>query len=278
MQHTTHHFHSADGTRLFYQAWQPANTPARACIALVHGWSDHSGRYMNLVNHVVPQGYAVYALDLRGHGNSEGGRGHVQQWADYRNDVHGFLAKVSTAHPTLPRFLMGHSMGGLVVLEYAIHHPNAGLAGLIASAPLLSEPNISPVLVALADILSNIVPALSISPGADANTISRDPAVVQAYLADPLVHGRATPRAATEGKKARAFVQQNADAIRVPFLLFYGDADALVPPQTSREVFGKISSPDKTRHEYVGGYHEMLNDTDKAQVLADVSAWLHQHS
>lgn len=264
---------SLDTTKLHVQVWLPEGTP-RAQIALVHGWSDHSGRYQNLVNKVVPEGIAVHAIDLRGHGMSGGQRGHVHQWADYRNDVWALLDSMDLSVPT---FLMGHSMGGLIVLDYMIHHPDTALRGLITSSPLLSPPNVSPVLVKLGQILSRIAPTFSLNPGASADTISRDKAVVEAYVNDPLVHSRATPRMSTEMEATRLFVHANLDAIKMPYLLVYGSADGLVPPDMSREAFEHVASSDKTRHEYEGAYHEVMNDINKDDVLRDIVEWLNAH-
>jgi len=168
-------------------------------------------------------------------------------------------------------------MGGLIVMEYAIHYPNRKLNGLIASAPLLSEPNVSPVMRELARVLSRVAPRLSLDPGTDPTTVSRDPEVIARYEADPLGHKRATPRFATEMRQAQAFVLANLEAIRYPFLLFYGSADKLVPPHVSRETFAQVGAEDKTRYEYADNRHEPINDLDKERVLNDIAAWLTGH-
>jgi alpha-beta hydrolase superfamily lysophospholipase len=277
MQHITEYLHSFDGTRLFMQSWMPDDAP-RAVVAVVPGWSDHSGRYGNLVEALVPQKIGVYGLDLRGHGQSDGQRGHVNQWDEYLHDVHTYLNKLEQDYPDTPLFLMGHSMGGLVVMSYAIHHPDRKLYGIVVSSPLLAEPNVSPVIGALtrglSGVLSRVAPRLSLDPGTDPNAVSRDPEVVARYEADPLGHNRATPRFAVEMRKTQQFILANLDAICYPLLLFYGSDDALVPPHVSREIFALVGAADKTRHEYADNRHEPINDLDKERVLSDIAAWL----
>jgi alpha-beta hydrolase superfamily lysophospholipase len=264
-EHRSEYLHSEDGTRLHVQSWLPAGG-VRAGVAIVHGWSDHGGRYGNVVEHLLPHGYAVYALDLRGHGLSDGQRGHIGAWDEYRQDVHTLVTRLEREQSGAPLFLMGHSMGGLTVMEYAIHHPTRRLNGLVASSPLLAEPNVPGVLKLAGRVLSRVAPSFSLNPGADAATISRDPAVVAAYERDPLVHARATPRFSTEMSAAQEFV-----------LLLYGSDDQLVPPHVSRAMFAQVGAADKTRHEYDGGYHELFNDFVKAQMLEDLLTWLDAH-
>lgn len=264
---------SLDGVSLYVQQWQP-DTPPRGVIAVIHGWSDHGGRYGNLVDALLPQGYAVHALDLRGHGHAAGQRGHIFHWREYRGDVMAFLNTVQAEHPDSPLFLFGHSLGGLIVMDYVIHHPDAPLSGIILSAPLLAEPNVPRGLVLLGKLLSRVWPTFSLSPGADPKTLSRDEGVVQRYIDDPLVHSLATPRFSTEMARTQASVLANLDAIQMPLLLIYGAADALVPPDVTRKMFNNLGATDKTQHEYPGGYHELLNDLDREVVTADILAWL----
>lgn len=267
------YFTSGDGTRLAYRHWPPPGTP-RAVLGVVHGWSDHAGRYGPLAEALTPHGVAVYALDLRGNGAAEGQRGHIETWADYRADVRAFLAELAERHPAIPRFLLGHSMGGLTVLDYALHFPDADLRGLLVSSPLLAPPNVPPIMTTIGRLLARVAPRLSLNPGADATTLSRDPAQVQAYLDDPLVHQRATARFATVLEATRQHLLANLDGIRHPLLLYYGSADGLVPPAVTRDAFTQIGTTDKTRHEVPGGYHELINDDGKEALFAVIQNWL----
>jgi alpha-beta hydrolase superfamily lysophospholipase len=275
MKHTEGKFTGAGGLELFYQAWQP-DTPPRAVIPAVHGLGEHSGRYLNVVNRLAPHGYSLYGFDLRGHGRSAGQRGYINAWEEYREDVRAFLHLVSAQAPGYPLFLLGHSLGGLIALEYVLHFPER-LKGMIASSPALAPPNLPPILLILSRILSRIWPTFSINTRLDASTISRDPAVVKAYVDDPLVHGLGTPRLATEAAAATEWTQAHAADLRLPLLLLYGSADKLVPPEGSCVFFEKVTFADRKRIEYPGGYHESFNDIHREQVLDDVKQWLAQH-
>lgn len=275
MKHTEGKFAGAGGLELFYQAWQP-DTPPRAVIAIVHGLGEHSGRYLNMVNRLAPHGYSLYGFDLRGHGRSPGQRGYINSWEEYREDVRAFLRFVNKQEPDRPLFLLGHSLGGLIALEYVLHFPE-GLKGMIASSPALAPANLPPILFTLSRILSRIWPTFSINTGLDASTISRDPVVVKAYVDDPLVHGLGTPRLATEAAAAMEWTQAHAADLRLPLLLLYGSADKLVPPEGSRVFFEKVTFADRKRIEYPGGYHESFNDVHREQVLEEVEQWLAQH-
>jgi alpha-beta hydrolase superfamily lysophospholipase len=234
---------------------------------------------LNVVNHLVPRGYVVYGFDLRGHGRSPGPRGYISSWADYRTDVKAFLGMIreqDTLSAGRPLFLMGHSMGGLIVLQYALHHPD-GLRGVIASGPILGQVGVSPLLLTLSRILSRIWPRLALSTGLDASAISRDPAVVKAYGEDPLVHSVGTPRLGTELEAAMERTMQRAADWQLPLLILHGGADRLAPAELSRLFFETVNVADKTRIEYEGGYHEPHNDTIHQRVVADLEGWLADH-
>lgn len=275
MNHTEGMFQGVGGLQLYYQSWQPDETPV-AVVAIVHGIGDHGGRYMNLVMPLLGDGYAVYALDQRGHGRSPGKRGYINNWAEFRGDVGAFLHLIGRQQPEAPLILFGHSMGGLVALDYGLHHPD-GLSGLIASAPALGTSGVPPVLLVLARLLSRIWPTLSLNPGLDINGISRDPEVVRASQADPLVHRKGTPRLATEVTRIIDLVHANAADFRLPLLVYHGSADRLTPPAASRAFFDQVPISDKKYITYEGGYHESHNDLHHAQTAADVAAWLNEH-
>ncbi len=275
MKHEEGLFEGSGGLQLFRQSWSPEGG-FRAALVVVHGFGEHSGRYGNLVNTVLPKGYVVHAFDLRGHGRSPGPRGYVRSFAEFREDVGRFLAWVRGQHPTLPLFLLGHSMGGLIVLEYVLHD-TTGLAGVVASGPLLGQAGISPLLILASRILSGILPRMPFDTGLDATMISRDPAVVEAYINDPLVYSLGTPRLGTELAKAYTWVQAYAGELDLPCLIVLGDADRLAPPESTRRFYEHIRCADKTLHIYPGYYHEVFNDIGKEQPLNDVLVWLEGH-
>ncbi len=253
MKHSESTFSGYENLSLFYQSWLPEGE-TKAVVAIVHGFGEHSGRYMNVVNKLLPLGFAVYGFDHRGHGKSPGQRGHILQWKEFTEDVHRFLDVVQEEQKNTPLFLMGHSLGGLIVLNYVIANPQ-GLEGVVASGPLLSQPGISPLLLMLSKIMSKIWPGFSIDTKLDVNTISRDPEVTKAYEQDPLVHSMASARFGTEITAATEWTQAHADKINLPLLIVHGEADVLVDPQGSAVFFENVTFADKQRIVYPDGRH-----------------------
>ncbi|MFN2227208.1 MAG: lysophospholipase [Anaerolineae bacterium] len=272
MDHSEGSFPGHGGLELYYQRWRPEGRPC-AALAVVHGFGEHSGRYGNVVDWFVPRGFAVYAFDLRGHGHSPGQRGHVDSFAEYRGDVRAFLDLVGREEPSRPLFLLGHSQGGLIVLNYVLHDP-AGLAGVVSCSPAIGKLGISPMLLVVARVLSRVWPRFSLEAGLDVNALSRDPAVVQAYVDDPLVHGKASARLGTEISAAIDWTQAHAADMALPSLIIHGCSDHLCMSDASQAFYERITFADKERYEYEGHYHELFNDLDKEIVLADVEAWL----
>jgi alpha-beta hydrolase superfamily lysophospholipase len=275
IQHRVGRFAGGDSTQLFFQSWLPAGSP-RAVLVNLHGLGDHSGLYPSLAQFFPSQGIALYAYDLRGNGRSPGQRAYIRTWDEYRNDLHAFLGQVHAWQPDRPVFLLGNSLGGLIVLEYALHRPE-GLSGVIAAAPPLGELGVSPLLMALGRLLSRVAPRFSLQVGMDLSGLARDPAVAEAVLADPLFHRRGTARLSTEVTKAIARVQGGADTLSVPLLLLHGSADRMVPPEGTREFFSKLACPDREFREYPGAYHGLFADLGSELVLTDVERWLDSH-
>jgi len=277
MLHVEGTLRGVGGIPLYYQVWQP-DGPARAAIVIVHGIGEHSGRYANVVDHLVPPGYAVWANDHRGHGRSAGHPVHVDRWDEYIEDLRAFVSLVTREMGGLPLFLYGHSMGGLIAVEYLERHQE-GLRGAILSTAAIQPVGVAkPYLVALVRALSPIAPRLPIPTGLDVSTLSRDPAVVQAYRDDPLVRRTATVRFGTEGLAAVPRARAGLGAIRLPVLIIHGGADRLNSPEGSRFAFEHIASADKMLRIYPETYHEPHNDVNHAEVLRDIEGWLDQHS
>ena len=278
MQHKYGHFRTPDGLELYEQHWVPESTP-KALLAVIHGLGEHSGRYADFAAWFVPQDYAVYAFDHRGHGQSPGQRGHIDDWAEYRGDVRVFLENVDEWAAEVPLFLVGHSLGALITLDYALHYPQ-GLAGVVASGPPLGRgDDVSPVLMFIGKVLSNITPKAEMQSGLKAESLSRDENVVQAYRDDPLVHGLVTPRFAaqmdtTMKRTMKAAPEWKSD---LPLLIVHGGDDPICPPEASARFFERVAAEDKTRHEYPGYLHEVFNEVGREKVLEDVRVWLDAH-
>ena len=271
-EHRSGTFTGGDGLALYYQAWLPSS-PARATLINLHGLGDHSGLYPSIAAHFPARGFAVYAYDMRGNGRSPGQRAYLESWDDYRGDLHAFVAKVREWEPGLPVFVLGHSLGALVVLDYALHFPT-GLSGVIAAAPPLGKVGVPRLLMALGRVMSRIWPRFSLEVAMDLSGLARDPSVIQTVLADPLFHRRGTARLSTEVTAAISRVQARAGDLAVPLLIVHGSADRMVPPDGSREFFQKVRYPIREFREYPGAYHGLFADWDQEHVLADVEHWL----
>ncbi len=261
--------------RLFRQSWLPDGA-ARAVIAIAHGAGEHSGRYAHVAERLTDEGYAVYALDHRGHGRSSGARALVDRIDNTVADLDSLIVLASSEHAGSETFLLGHSMGGAIALRYAIAHQDR-LAGLILSGPLAALEAASPATRIAAKVLSAVAPRLPVF-GVDPTLVSRDPAEVNAYETDPLVHhGKLPARTVAELAVAVESFPQAVRSITIPTLILYGTDDKLCPPAGSLMLSERIGSEDKTLKAYDGLYHEILNEPERERVLDDLCSWLRAH-
>jgi alpha-beta hydrolase superfamily lysophospholipase len=265
-------FLGAGGLSLFCRVWHPAGPP-RAALINLHGLGDHSGLYPALVEYLTARGIVVHALDLRGNGRSPGQRGYVSGWDDFREDLRIFVGRVRAEERGLPLFLLGNSLGGLIVLDYALHHPD-GVRGVIAAAPPLGRLGVPAPLMALGRIMSRLWPRFSIRTGMDLSGLARDPVVRETLLADPLFHRRGTARLSTEVVKTIAAVQAAAPRFPLPVLILHGSSDRMVLPDGSRDFIARVGHPDHELREYPEGYHVLFADVDREQVLGDLERWI----
>ena len=273
--HDSKTFEGVGGVSLFRQVWRTAG-PARAVLINIHGLGDHSGLYPTLAEYFPSRGISIHAMDLRGNGRSGGQRAYVERWEEYREDLHRFIELVGQEEAGRPLFLLGNSLGGLIVLEYAMHHPD-GLRGVIAASPPLGRLGVPAPLMALGRVFSRVWPRFSIRTGMDLSGLARDSAVVQTVLADPLFHRVGTARLSTEVVAAIARVQAGAPAFPLPVLVLHGSADRMVPPEGSREFVARVGHRDHELREYAGAYHVLFADLDHERVLTDVERWIVAH-
>lgn len=273
MKHHEFDFEGGGGIKLWGQNWLP-DVPARAVFTIVHGLGEHSGRYANLLEPLTAAGLEIWSYDLRGHGRSEGRRGHIQHWSDYHNDLDRFLSHVRAVRPGLPTFLYGHSLGSLIVAEYVLRGSPA-LAGVILSGLAIDPVGVAtPVLIAVARLLSRIWPTFSLASGLDSNAISRDPQVVRAYQQDPFVHDRATPRFATEGLAAIEYVKQHMGDVELPLLIVHGGDDRIDSPGGSQIFFDAARSADKELWILPDRFHEAHNDFGYEEFVVNLRDWI----
>jgi acylglycerol lipase len=276
MKHTEGNFKGVRDTNIYYQGWLP-DKEVKAVILLVHGLGEHSGRYVNFINHFVPLGYAVYGLDHIGHGKSDGGREVVERFEDFTDNLTIYYNMVKVWQPAKPTFLLGHSLGGLIASYFLLDH-QADFKGAIISAPAIKVSSaISPITITMSKILSALAPKAGVL-ALDATSISRDPEVVQAYVNDPLVfHGKTPARLAAEMLKAMQRVTADVEQISLPFITVQGGSDKLVDPDGTHMLYDRSSSKDKTIKVYEGMYHEVLNEPEHETVLNDIETWLKAH-
>lgn len=262
-----------DAGVLYRQSWRPSRE-ARAVVAIVHGYAEHSGRYDWVGNQLAAAGFAVDALDLRGHGRSAGPRVLVREMREYIADVAVFLRSCCEGYPGKPLFLLGHSMGGLIAAYYTASR-RPGIAGLILSGPAVTPPSrTTRALAGVVGLVARVKPDLGVRT-LEASTVSRDPAVVAAYDADPLVYRGKMPAAtlaALLGASAR--LARHVNRITVPLYIAHGMADELCEPRGSRRLARLSRSKDKTVHFYPELAHEVFNEPEKEQVLSDLRTWL----
>jgi acylglycerol lipase len=270
--HDSKTFEGVGGVSLFRQVWRAAG-PVRAVLINIHGLGDHSGLYPTLVDHFPSRGITIHAMDLRGNGRSGGQRAYVERWEEYREDLHRFVRLVREEEPGRPLYLLGNSLGGLIVLEYVMRYPD-GLRGVIAASPPLGRLGVPAPLMALGQVFSRVWPRFSIRTGMDLSGLARDPAVVQTVLADPLFHRVGTARLSTEVVAAIARVQAGAPGFPLPVLVLHGSADRMVPPEGSREFMARVGHRDRELREYPGAYHVLFADLDHERVLTDVERWI----
>lgn len=276
MEHSEGTFQGAGGLELYYQCWRPGGE-AKAAVAIVHGVREHSSRYSGVADNLTARGYVVYGFDHRGHGRSPGQRGHINAWEEYRGDAEAFLAMIGQQESNLPVFLLGHSMGALISLDYLLFHP-AGLRGaIISGAPLRPIGAAKPYQIVVARFLSRVRPRFSMTSAFGGAAVSRDPEVVRAYDTDPLVFNKTSVRWGMEFLATIDRVESRAAEVKIPILMIHGGADSIVSADGSRSFFEKISSANKELKVYPGSYHEPHNDLDRGQVVSDIGQWLDRH-
>ena len=278
MKYRDGHFEGAGGLKLYFQSWHPESKP-KAVVALVHGICEHSGRYMNLVNPLMEKGYAVYGMDLRGHGRSAKVLCcHINAWEEFRSDLKAFLQTVRSLESNKPLFLFGHSLGSLIVLDYLLVEKPSFLKGVIVSGAAIEPAGVAkPYLVAIARFLSKIAPTVALDLKVDATGLSRDAQVLEARRNDPLVHDRASVRFGTEALGRIEWIKEHLSELKGPLLLVHGGADRLNLLDGSRRIYERAASTDKELYIHPGGYHEPHNDLGHDEVARVCQKWMDKH-
>jgi len=271
--HTERAFDGVRGVRIVYDTWTPTATP-RAVVVLSHGLGEHARRYDHVAARFGAAGLVTYALDHRGHGRSGGKRVLCKDIADYTGDFHTLADIAAREHPGLPRVVLGHSMGGAIVFSYGVDRPDDYQLMVLSGPAVDMVATVSPLLAFVAKALGAVVPGLPVQK-LDSSLVSRDPAVVAAYDADPLVHHGLVPAGVGRALiKVSETMPSRAAALTAPLLVVHGSDDGLIPAQGSKRLAACVGSQDVQLTVYPGLFHEVFNEPEREQVLDDVVGWI----
>jgi alpha-beta hydrolase superfamily lysophospholipase len=271
---TERSFDGIGGVRIVYDVWEPEDAECRGVVVLCHGYAEHARRYDHVAQRFGESGLAVYALDLRGHGRSGGKRVYLRDISEYTDDFHTLAGIAAAEYPGLKPVVLGHSMGGGVVFAYGVEHPDDYAAMVLSGPAVDAQDGQMPVKLVLAKILGRLLPGLPVEQ-LPTDAVSRDPEVVAAYNADPLVfHGKFPAGIARALIGVGETVPQRAPALTSPLLVVHGGQDKLVPVKGSKRLMEYVGSDDAHLTVYPELYHEVFNEPERAVVLDDVVSWI----
>ncbi|TGK00252.1 alpha/beta hydrolase [Leptospira langatensis] len=268
---------SRDNTKLYGQAWTKSG--ANRVVVFCHGFGEHSGRYSNLIQYFKDSDANFYGLDLRGHGKSEGKRGHAASFELFVDDLADFIQEVRKRENKDKILLLGHSMGGVVVIRYALEGINQDyIYGVVACSSALKIPTtaVQRAQIAIAGFLRKIAPSTTLDANLDTSLVSRDPEVVQAYIDDPLVHGKISFSMGYELFQQGEIANKKAGILRTPILILHGLADKIADPSGSLEFYNHLVYKNKRMKTYKGFFHELMNEPagEREKVLKDIKEFM----
>jgi alpha-beta hydrolase superfamily lysophospholipase len=270
---TERSFDGVGGVRIVYDVWTPDTTP-RGVVVLSHGYAEHARRYDHVAERFGESGLVTYALDHRGHGRSGGKRVYLRDLSEYIDDFHTLVGIAAKGHPGLKRVVLGHSMGGGIVFAYGVEHPDDYTAMVLSGPAVDAQAAVSPVMVFVAKTLGKIMPGLPVEQ-LPTDAVSRDPEVVAAYNADPMVyHGKLPAGIARALLSVGETMPQRAAALTAPLLVVHGEQDKLIPVAGSHHLLECVASEDAHLKVYPELYHEVFNEPERAVVLDDVASWI----
>lgn len=267
----TFSWRTPDGLNIHAAHWKHANP--KAVVGFVHGMGEHIARYEHVATAYVQQGIACMGYDRRGHGRSEGQRGHTISYEAFIQEIKSLVEQMRRVYGDKPVFLYGHSMGGNLVLNYLLGEEHK-VHGVIASAPwieLAFKP--SPIKVQGGKLIRSLLPKLSMKNDLNSQYISRDQAEVDAYQSDPLVHDKITPNTGVFMLEKARYLNEYAGRINTPLLIFHGTADQIISHDAAQHFAERLDGP-VTFKSWEGGYHELHNDINKEEVIQYTLQWL----
>lgn len=266
-------FDGVSGVPIVYDMWTPDTDPT-GVVLICHGYAEHARRYDHVAQRFGEAGLLTYALDLRGHGRSGGRRVYLKNIGEYTADFHHLVGLATAAHPELKRVVLGHSMGGGVVFTYGVEHPDDYAAMVLSGPAVYAQDAVSSVMIGVAKVLGSLLPGLPVE-NLPADAVSRDPDVVAAYEADPLVHHGKLPAGVAKALiGVGQTMPQRAAALTAPLLVVHGGQDKLIPVAGSQRLVDCVGSADVNLKVYPELYHEVFNEPERAVVLDDVTTWI----
>jgi len=261
-----------DGLKMFGRIWEPDVSP-KTVVCLIHGLGEHIGRYEHVASFLTNAGCILAGFDLRGHGQSEGPRGHSPTYDHLMDDVADFLRETNRRYPEMGQFLYGHSLGGNLVVNYCLRR-RPSLKGAVVSGPAFRPAFTPPAWkLMMGKCVYSLWPSLTMPNGLERAALSRDTAVVRAYEAEPLVHDKLSARLGMDLLNSGEWALAHAKELPLPLLLMHGSADRLTSPQASEE-FARLAGENCTLKIWDGLYHEIHNDPEKVEVLTYMAAWI----
>ncbi len=275
MKHFETKWKSQDGLDVFAQGWSPDTGSPRAVVCLVHGIGEHTLRYVNVAEALTKERYVLFGADLRGHGKSEGPRGHFPSIEAVLKDIDLLLEQARKRYPGLPLILYGHSLGGILVLHYGLKH-KPDIKGVIATSPSLHTAlEEQPVKIMAAKVMGSLMPRVTLPSGLNVNAISHDREVVKLYNNDPLVHNKISLGFGKIMLSVNQWTLEHADEFSLPLLLMHGKADSIAYSSSSIEFASKLNEKYKLVL-WEGAYHELHNEPEKAEVFKTMTGWINE--
>lgn len=273
MKHFETSWKASDGLNIFAQGWEPTVLQPKGVVCLVHGLGEHTSRYAHVAEAFGKEGLVLFGPDLRGHGRSDGARGHINSIEDFMGEIDLLLAQARIRYPNLPIILYGHSIGGVLVLHYSLlRKPN--VKGVIAtSSALHTALENQKAKVMMAKVLGSLAPKVQIASGLDPKSISRDDKVVQIYINDPLVHDRISFGFGKVMIGVTNWTLAHAGDFPLPLLLMHGKADAIAFPSSSTEFAASLKEK-CTLVLWDGAAHELHNEPEKGEVFKTMTLWM----
>ncbi len=273
MRHFETKWTSNEGTDIFAQGWEPEAGKPKAVVCLVHGLGEHSSRYTHVAEAFVEEGYALFAADLRGHGRSGGQRGHIPSIEAVLSDIDLFIEQAKSRYHGLPLIVYGHSLGGILVLNYGLKRKPDVKGILATSSGLRTALEKQPVKILAAKILGAIIPKVSLASGLDVNAISHDKNVIEKYKNDPLVHDKVSLGFGKIMLSTAQWTLQHAAEFELPLLLIHGKADAIAFPSGSIE-FASASKEKCRLVLFDNAFHELHNEPIQSEVFKTMTNWM----